>query len=51
MAAGEELRYAFEFRIEAPEFGDARNGSVTTMYEAGDPHPENNTARIGVEVR
>ncbi|MCT9010693.1 hypothetical protein [Streptomyces rhizosphaerihabitans] len=49
LAVGNELRYAFEFRIEASR--DLRPGSVTTMYREDDPHPENSTARIEVEVR
>ncbi|KAB1990084.1 hypothetical protein [Streptomyces triticiradicis] len=49
LAAGKELRYAFEFRLEAS--GDLRPGSVTTMYQEDDPHPKNNTARVEVEER
>ncbi|MEU0437675.1 hypothetical protein ABZ153_40020 [Streptomyces sp. NPDC006290] len=49
LAAGEELRYVFEFRIEAS--GDLRPGFVTTMYREGDPRPKNNTARVEVKER
>ncbi|MFB7245526.1 hypothetical protein ACFCYX_24080 [Streptomyces populi] len=49
LAAGKELRYAFEFRLDAS--GDLRSGFVTTMYQEDDPHPENNTARVVVKER
>lgn len=48
LAAGKELRYTFEFRVESP--GDLRPGSVTTMYREGDTRLEDNTARVEVAV-
>ncbi|WP_406835121.1 hypothetical protein ACICHK_01260 [Streptomyces sp. AHU1] len=49
LAAGKELRYAFEFRLDAS--GDLRPGFVTTMYQEADSRPKNNTARVEVEKR
>jgi hypothetical protein len=49
LAAGKELRYVFEFRVEAS--GDLRPGFVTTLYREGDPRPKNNTARVEVKER
>jgi hypothetical protein len=49
LEAGKELRYAFEFRLDAS--GDLRPGFVTTMYQEDDPRPKNNTALVEVEER
>ncbi|WRZ89124.1 hypothetical protein OHB54_08575 [Streptomyces sp. NBC_01007] len=49
LAAGKELRFAFEFRIDSSR--DLRPGSVITMYREGDPRPKNNTARVEVKER
>ncbi|MFD8298600.1 hypothetical protein ACFV13_20520 [Streptomyces bauhiniae] len=45
---GQVERQRFELRIDKP--GKSSAGYVTTKYRAGDPRPQNNTARVEVKV-